>query len=215
MSIRGHKKALYVCALILGGLTAIGAVGLPSIKTLLANQRELTIQALAAAIARGDDGPGPLPGDFVEDEDETVADDALIRALWNRLEHGPISQQAILNLLGERAVQGQRERDYASSAQRIVDVGGPSPTPTTTLQWRPIGPQSALSEWNGSYYDGLDSGRVATVRADPQNPRRIFIGAIGGGIWKTDDITLSQPVWTPITDTLGTMFIGSFDIDPL
>ena len=55
---------------------------------------------------------------------------------------------------------------------------------------------------------------MATVRADPANPASIYIGAIGGGIWKTNDITLSQPVWTPITDTLGTMFIGSFDIDP-
>jgi len=93
-------------------------------------------------------------------------------------------------------------------------VGGPSPTPTTSLQWRPLGPQSALSEWNGSYYEGLDSGRVATIRADPGNPKTIYIGAIGGGIWKTPDITLSQPLWTPITDTLGTLFIGSFDIDP-
>src|SRR5262249_25936413 len=151
---------------------------------------------------------------FVDDDEDTVADDALIRALWNRLEHGPTTQQSILNLLSERAVQQQRERDYARLALRLVDQGGPSPTPTTTLQWSPIGPQSALSEWNGSYYDGLDSGRVATVRADPQNSKTIYIGAIGGGIWKTPDITLSQPVWTPITDTLGTMFIGSFDIDP-
>src|SRR5262249_17389058 len=156
------------------------------------NQREVIVQALQAAIARGDDGIGPLPGTFVEDDDETVADDALIRTLWNRLEHGPSTQQSMLNLLHERAAQQQRERDYPTSARRVVDEGGPSPTPTTLLQWSRIGPQSALSEWNGSYYDGLDSGRVATVRADPQNPARIFIGAIGGGIWRTDDITLSQ-----------------------
>ena len=42
----------------------------------------------------------------------------------------------------------------------------------------------------------------------------MYIGAIGGGIWKTPDITLTTPTWTPITNTLGTTSIGSFDIDP-
>jgi len=214
MIIRGNKKAVYLCISILAGLGTLGAVGVPTIKSLLATQRDVTIDALKAAIARGDDGIGPLPVTYLSDDEESVADDALMRALWQRLEHGPISQESILNLLRETQLQQQRERDYPRSAQWLADVGGPSPTPATTLQWSPLGPQSALSEWNGSYYEGLDSGRVATIRADPANPKRIFIGAIGGGIWKTEDITISQPVWTPITDSLGTLFIGSFDIDP-
>ena len=76
----GRKKAVYGCALILGGLAMAGAV-IPSIKSLLATQRELTIQALEAAIARGDDGIGPLPVAYLADDAEEVADDALIRAL--------------------------------------------------------------------------------------------------------------------------------------
>jgi hypothetical protein len=211
MSSRG-TKAIRGGVLILG-LAMLGAV-IPSIRSLLATQRELTVQALKNAIARGDDGIEPLPMSYLPDDQDEVEDDALVRALWQRLEHGPISQDTMLNLLRETALQRERERDYPRSAQRVVDQGGPSPTPITALQWTPLGPQSALSEWNGSYYAGLDSGRVATVRADPANPATIYIGAIGGGIWKTPDITLSQPVWTPITDSLGTMFIGSFDIDP-
>jgi hypothetical protein len=213
MSIQGSRKAVYGCAVLLAGLTTLGAVNLTTLKNLIASQREVTIQALQAAIARGDDGIGPLPGVFLVDDEEEVADDAMIRALWQRLDHGPISQESMLHLLREAGLQQQRERDYARSAQRLADEGL-APTPTTSLQWIRLGPQSALSEWNGSYYEGLDSGRVATVRADPANPATIYIGAIGGGIWKTPDITLSQPVWTPITDSLGTMFIGSFDIDP-
>ncbi|HEV7557414.1 MAG TPA: hypothetical protein VGO00_18230 [Kofleriaceae bacterium] len=180
----------------------------------LQTQRDATVTALEEAIARGDDGIGPLPTAFLEDDSDTVEDDPLIRALWERLNTGPISQQSILHLLQETDHQLVRERAYSSSAKKLVDTNAPSPTPTTTLQWLQLGPQSALSEWNGSYYDGLDSGRVATVRADPTNPATIYIGAIGGGIWKTADITMTEPVWTPLTDTLGTMFIGSFDIDP-
>jgi photosystem II stability/assembly factor-like uncharacterized protein len=216
MGINGYKRAIYGGSLILAAVGAswVGAVNSPSVQSLLATQRQVTIQALEDAIARGDDGIGPLPGMYVDDPDETKADDPLIRALWLRLEGGPISQATMTNLLREASAQRQREAAYATSARRLAAEGGLSPTPTTSLQWIPLGPQSALSEWNGSYYDGLDSGRVATVRADPANPARIFIGAIGGGIWRTDDITLSRPVWVPITDTLGTMFIGSFDIDP-
>jgi hypothetical protein len=181
---------------------------------LLQTQREATVTALEEAIARGDDGIGPLPSAFIEDPDEVVQDDALVRALWERLTNGPASQQSIVHLLQETDRQVQREQSYRSSAARLAEQGGPSPTPSTTLQWIQLGPQSALSEWNGSYYDGLDAGRVATVRVDPANPATVYIGAIGGGIWKTTDITVTTPSWTPLTNSLGTMFIGSFDLDP-
>ncbi|HEX2689281.1 MAG TPA: hypothetical protein VHN14_21815 [Kofleriaceae bacterium] len=170
--------------------------------------------ALEAAIERGDDGIGPLPSFFLSDDEDLQEDDALVRALWQRLENGPISQQSVMHLLHETDQQLQRERSYSLSAQRLGAVSASSPTPSSALQWSQLGPQSALSEWNGSFYDGLDAGRVATVRVDPGNPATVYIGAIGGGIWKTADITVTRPVWTPLTNSLGTMFIGSFDIDP-
>ncbi|HEX8108056.1 MAG TPA: hypothetical protein VF516_10040 [Kofleriaceae bacterium] len=212
------KKAIYGSVVVTVGLTTTvivaHAVNSPSQQQQLQNQRDVTIAALKDAIARGDDGIGPLPINYVEDTSDVVADDALVRSLWLRLTNGPASQAGIVNLMHETAVQQQREASYSTAARQITDAGGPSPTPTTPLQWVQLGPQSALSEWNGSYYDGLDSGRVATIRTDPQNPATVYIGAIGGGIWKTPDITVTQPVWQPLTNTLGTMFIGSFDIDP-
>jgi hypothetical protein len=183
------------------------------LSTLLQTQRDVTVAALEDAIARGDDGIGPLPMSYVEDDADIQEDDALVRALWLRLNNGPITQDSVINLLQETDQQRQRELAYGSSAQHLAEIGGPSPTATTTLQWSRLGPQSALSEWNGSYYEGLDGGRVATIRVDPTNPATVYIGAIGGGIWKTPDITLTTPVWTQITTT-NTTSIGSFDIDP-
>src|SRR5690348_8841230 len=101
MIIRGNKKAVYLCISILAGLGTLGAIGVPTIKSLLATQRDVTIDALKAAIARGDDGIGPLPVTYLSDDEESVADDALMRALWLRLEHGQISQESMLNLLRE------------------------------------------------------------------------------------------------------------------
>ncbi|HEU4728626.1 MAG TPA: hypothetical protein VFT22_12070 [Kofleriaceae bacterium] len=184
------------------------------LSALLQTQRDATVAALEDAIARGADGIGPLPTTFLPDDEDMQEDDALVRALWQRLTNGPSSQDSVINLFQETELQRQREANYSASAQRLAEIGGPSPTPTTSLQWLRLGPQSALSEWNGSYYDGLDSGRVATIRTDPTNPATVYIGAIGGGIWKTPDITLTTPVWTPLTTSLGTMFIGSFDLDP-
>jgi len=180
---------------------------------LLLTQREVTVTALETAIARGDDGIGPLPGFYLPNDADMQADDPLVRALWQRLNNGPISQQSVVHLLDEASKQRQREQGYTSAARQLSSARS-APTPATTLQWQQLGPQSALSEWNGSEYPGLDGGRVATIRTDPTNPKTVYIGAIGGGIWKTPDITVTTPVWTPLTNSLGTMFIGSFDIDP-
>jgi hypothetical protein len=185
-----------------------------SVAALLQTQHDVTVTALKEAIARNEDGIGPLPTVYINEEEEFEKDDALIRALWLRLNNGLISQQTILNLMQETDTQRQREASYRASAQRLAQSNLAAPTQPTSLQWVPLGPASALSEWNGSYYDGMDSGRVSTIRTDPTNPATVYIGAIGGGIWKTPDITLVTPVWTPITNSLSTMFIGSFDIDP-
>src|SRR5262249_21455200 len=116
-------------------------------------------------------------------------------------------------MIAESQAQRQRERNYETAARRL-EAEGVSPTPSSSLQWVSIGPLSALSEWNGDYYNGLDSGRVSVIRQDPNNAKTIFISAIGGGIWKAADITLTKPQWVTITDTLGTLNIGSFDLDP-
>jgi hypothetical protein len=221
MDARGWKRALLRGGLIIVFISSTWMVAraLPplsgkQLQLQLQSQREAMIDAFKTAIAAGEDGPAPLQGFYIDDGEDEEEDDALLRALRQRVETGPVSQQSALMLLAEEAQQRAREQAYPASAQQLADTGGPSPTPTSTLQWYRLGPQSALSEWNGSYYEGLDSGRVATVRADPANPATIYIGAVGGGIWKTPDITVTAPVWTPLTTSLGTMFIGSFDIDP-
>ena len=190
------------------------AVNSPSKQQQLQTLRDVTVAALEDAIQRGQEGMGPLPVDYIEDDSDALQDDALLRSLWLRLNNGPTSQASVMHLMQETSLQQRREARYAASSQRLADVGGPAPTSATRLQWLQLGPQSALSEWNGSYYDGLDSGRVATIRTDPANPKTVYIGAIGGGLWKTPDITVTTPTWTPLTNTLGTMYIGSFDIDP-
>jgi len=58
------------------------------------------------------------------------------------------------------------------------------------LQWRSVGP------WRG--------GRVTTVTGVRGQPLVYYMGATGGGVWKTDDAGMS---WRPITD--GQLKMGS------
>src|SRR5439155_1269224 len=196
------NKALYGSTIVVACLTTSWVVAqalpAPSVAALLQTQRDVTIAALLDAINQGQDGIGPLPTVYVNDTNDVQEDDAYERALWLRLNNGPIYQQSVISLLQETDAQIAREAAYKTSARKLTEAGAAAPTPATSLQWIPLGPQSALSEWNGSEYDGMDSGRVATIRLDPTNPATVYIGAIGGGIWKTPDITVVRPVWTPI-----------------
>src|SRR5215813_12972857 len=148
------KKALYgstiVAACLATSWVVAQALPAPSLATALQTQRDVTIAALEDAIAQGNDGIGPLPINYIPDDADVQEDDALLRALWLRLDYGPISQDSVINLLQESEAQRLREQAYSASAQRLAEVGAAAPTTPTTLQWIPLGPESALSEWNGS-----------------------------------------------------------------
>jgi photosystem II stability/assembly factor-like uncharacterized protein len=79
----------------------------------------------------------------------------------------------------------------------------PSPTPTPNpvygrLKWREVGPAVA-------------GGRVAAVAGTASNPFLYYVGAAGGGVWKTTDGGAS---WNPVFDKQDTLAIGAVAIDP-
>jgi photosystem II stability/assembly factor-like uncharacterized protein len=67
--------------------------------------------------------------------------------------------------------------------------------------WTPLGPGCLIhSQLVGP--DGTASGRVTAIAIDPSDPdNTIYVGADGGGIWKTIDGGLH---WIPLTDDLET-----------
>jgi hypothetical protein len=86
-----------------------------------------------------------------------------------------------------------------------------SPTPRGTARWSSLGPMSARSSFNGSYYDADDTGRVNSVRVDPTNPEVVYLASAGGGVWKTTNATNSRPTWTPLG--VSVLAVGAMDID--
>lgn len=70
-----------------------------------------------------------------------------------------------------------------------------------TAPWQPLGPSSILSPT----YNNL-TGRITAIAPDPNDPNgnTVYIGATGGGVWKSTNAAgpLGSATFTPLTDTL-------------
>jgi photosystem II stability/assembly factor-like uncharacterized protein len=74
--------------------------------------------------------------------------------------------------------------------------------------WHLVGPQPA----NGEFVDGgFVSGRATAVAVDPRNANVVYLGAAGGGVWKTLD---GGATWAPLTDSQPTLTTSSIALDP-
>ncbi len=67
------------------------------------------------------------------------------------------------------------------------------------LKWRSIGPAVA-------------GGRVPAVAGTASDPNLYYIGAAGGGVWKTDN---GGATWTPVFEKESVSAVGAVSIDPV
>jgi photosystem II stability/assembly factor-like uncharacterized protein len=77
----------------------------------------------------------------------------------------------------------------ASSSSLAPSAAGFGAAPT----WRILGPTNL-------------AGRVSAIATDPSNPKTIYRGTAGGGLWKSIDGGIS---WTPLTDGMGNLSVGA------
>jgi hypothetical protein len=170
-----------------------------------ATERQQALRALRAAVERGADAVDLAA--FIEaDAASNVRDDAELRALALAAEIGPrppAAQQYALDVVAATRLRW--------SAPAVDAIAGS--TSSGTRKWTSLGPLSARSEFNGTYFDGMDSGRPTAIAVHPNNPYQTFLATSGGGIWFAD-LGSSTPTWRAITDTLGSLAIGAIAIDP-
>jgi len=77
-------------------------------------------------------------------------------------------------------------------------------------KWVNIGPTGADYEQNGSFTGHVrDSGRARAILPHPTDPNTVYFLTSGGGLWKTDNWSSSNTVWTPLTDDVPTTGGGS------
>jgi len=74
--------------------------------------------------------------------------------------------------------------------------------------WTPIGP-SPVAEGTTN-----DNGLVSSIAINPNNPNIIYMGTVGGGVWRSND---GGNTWTPIFDRQIALGVGEpagIAIDP-
>ena len=56
------------------------------------------------------------------------------------------------------------------------------------------------------------SGAIQAVAVHPFNADIVFIGTVGGGVWRTTNATAASPTWTALGDSLPSLSIGALTI---
>ncbi len=85
----------------------------------------------------------------------------------------------------------------ANSVARDAAVAPAADSVTSALKWRMIGP--------------FRGGRTRAVAGVPSRPNEFYIGAVDGGVWKTDD---AGRTWQPVFDDQPTQSIGAIAVAP-
>lgn len=84
----------------------------------------------------------------------------------------------------------------------------------TPQQWRAIGPGPS----HGGQVENITNrevvGAINAVATHPTNAGIVYVGAVNGGVWRTANATAAAPSWTRLTDALGSLSIGSIELDP-
>jgi hypothetical protein len=87
-------------------------------------------------------------------------------------------------------------------------------------RWDEVGPFTLDVAREATQNNGLTtewSGRMTAMAVDPncdEKKCRLYVGAAGGGVWRTDDALAKKPRWEPLDNGLDTTSIGSLFIDP-
>ena len=89
----------------------------------------------------------------------------------------------------------------------IIVIGGLSATPVGAQQY----PASSYQELRWRSIGPFRGGRTRAVAGVPGAPNLFYIGAVNGGVWKSDDYGRT---WTAIFDSQPTQSIGAIAVAP-
>jgi hypothetical protein len=117
-------------------------------------------------------------------------------------------------------IEAAQQLAAANAANAIASLPA-----ATTATWQNLGPfgvpADALvaSESTGAKAGTIFSGRTTAIALDPNcttglSSCTVFIGAAGGGVWKTTNALASSPSWGPSNNGIASNSIGSIVFDP-
>jgi hypothetical protein len=134
---------------------------------------------------------------------------------------------------GRELLGGPAAEDYANMAlpRQTIDFaqvqaalaeakGFASHGDSLEQDWEEVGPFTLDVAREATQTNGIPtqwSGRVTALAVDPkcdEHSCRLYVGAAGGGVWRTSNALGARPSWKPLTDGLDTTSVGALLIDP-
>jgi len=106
----------------------------------------------------------------------------------------------------------------ANAAKAIANL--PAATPAN---WQNLGPSGVpadaivVNESTAGTSATVFGGRTTAIAVAPtcsSSSCAVFIGAAGGGVWKTSNALASTPSWSPVNNGIPSNAIGSLVFDP-
>ncbi|MBV8756702.1 MAG: choice-of-anchor D domain-containing protein [Deltaproteobacteria bacterium] len=161
--------------------------------------------AFVCACHGGDrDADGDADGDA--DSDSATLRRAAMYEWYN--DHPPTTRSQYWTPEYMRYVNGVAADERARWGNLIPKLGVSQLV--TGSQWVNIGPTRATVEVNGATSLNVsDSGRTRTII---NTGTRLYVATAAGGVWRSDN---DGATWTAITESLGSLSIGSLAIDPV
>jgi hypothetical protein len=90
-----------------------------------------------------------------------------------------------------------------------------SPCVAQALVWSPAGPRPNTLGQTEIEPDREIEGAIRAVAPHPTKSQILYVGAVNGGIWKTENALDPNPVWRPLTDGQASLSIGALEFDPI
>src|SRR5207253_365348 len=118
-------------------------------------------------------------------------------------------------------------RKWIGAAQQLATANAANAIASlpagTTASWVNLGPNGVpadalvAGESTGATAGTIYSGRTTAIAVAPNcnsSSCTVFIGAAGGGVWKTSNALASSPSWSPANNGIASNAIGSIAFDP-
>src|SRR5215212_2186800 len=129
---------------------------------------------------------------------------------------------------GGAAAEAYADRAYPGDEVTMEEIQGAleahtqvaKKTPKLTSKWDFIGPETLDVDRLGtqSFIKPTQwSGRITALTVDPSCTSlecKLYVGAAGGGVWRTTNATAPNPAWKQISEGIPTNAIGSIAVDP-
>ena len=99
---------------------------------------------------------------------------------------------------------------YESTANTPITIANAVVSST----WQALGPGPATNGQTEGIANNEVVGAVEALLPHPTDANILYVGAVNGGIWRTNNATAAAPTWTRLSDNLSTLSITSLEFDP-